>query len=447
MTMKSFKLTPLQILVGGYFLITLCGAVLLSLPISSARGTCQPFLDSLFLATSGISTSGLTVVDIGSYYSLFGQVVLMGIFQIGGIGYMTFIIFVAYLLGEKISLWTGITAKESLATQSYGYKSLGRFFKNVLSYTLLFEFIGAAILAVYWTREFSVTRAIYLGIFHSVSAFCTAGFSPFASSMMKYQNSLTVNLTINLISLIGGIGFFVLTDIFDYAHKKLKQLPARLTLHSKMALLVTVAVIAAGTIGIMFTEHWPANSSYFDRANYAVFQAVSASTTDGFNSIDIGAMSASGLTILIVLMFIGASPGSTGGGIKTTTLGAMFTSMAALLRGKRSSAVFERELPVMTIIRAFTVFSLFVMIAVLDMIVMAGTEQASYLRVFFEIISALGNTGLSTGITASLSAAGKIMLIITMFIGRVGPVSIAMAFFARKHNEAIKCPQEDMFVG
>jgi trk system potassium uptake protein TrkH len=447
MGISKIRLTPFQILAFGYFFVTVAGAALLSLPVANARGVFQPFLDSLFVATSGISTSGLTVVDIGSYYTLFGQIVLMCIFQIGGIGYMTFLIFTAYLLGEKISSMTGIVARESLATQSYGYKMLGRFFKNVLLYTFIFESIGAAILSVYWMKNYSIPLSIYLGIFHSVSAFCTAGFSTFPTSLMAYKSSLAVNLTINIISLIGGIGFFVLIDLFNYIYTKSRKIPSRLTLHSKIALLVTLIVITIGTVTILTTEKWPASFSGYDKLKVASFQSISASTTDGFNTIDIGAMSASGLTILMALMFIGASPGSTGGGIKTTTLGVLFISILAYLRGKKNITVFERKLPLMTILRAFTVFSLFVIIAVIDLLILANTENASYLRVFFEIISALGNTGLSTGITSSLSAIGKIVLIITMFIGRVGPVSIAMAFLAKQELEPLHCPQEDIFVG
>lgn len=441
------RINPLQILVLGYALITVVGALLLSLPISNAKGMYQPFLDSLFVATSGISTSGLSVVDIGSYYTLFGQIILMCIFQIGGIGYMTFLIFIAYLLGEKISLITGVIARESLATKSYGYKMLGQFFKNVLLYTFIFESIGAIILAVYWSKSYSLPYSIYLGIFHSVSAFCTAGFSVFSRSLMDYKSSFTVNMTINIISLIGGIGFFVIMDIFSLIYSKCRNIPSRLTLHSKMALLVTLVVVTIGAVTILITEQWPTGYSTYDKTMITSFQSISASTTDGYNTIDIGAMSASGLTILMLLMFIGASPGSTGGGIKTTTLGVLFFSMLAYLRGKKSVIVFEREIPLMTSLRAFTVFCLFVLIAIVDLLILANTEKASYLRVFFEIISALGNTGLSAGITPALTSIGKIVLIITMFLGRVGPATIAMALFFKPHRQALGYPQEDVFVG
>src|SRR3989339_2285218 len=199
-----FKLNPLQILALGYTVITVIGALLLSLPIANTKGMYQPFLDSLFVATSGISTSGLTVIDIGSYYSLFGQIVLMLIFQVGGIGYMAFFVFIAYLLGKKFSKTTSTVSRESMATDSHNMHMLGGFFLKVISFTLFFEIIGAVILASYWSREYTLPRAIYLGVFHSISAFCTAGFSLFPTSLVNYKTSWTINLTINIISIIGG---------------------------------------------------------------------------------------------------------------------------------------------------------------------------------------------------------------------------------------------------
>lgn len=442
---RGFRLTPIQLLVLGYSFVTVIGAILLSLPVSSAKGVYQPFVDSLFVATSGISTSGLSVVDIGSYYSLFGQVVLLCIFQIGGIGYMTFVIFAFYLLGAKVSISTGIVAKESLAVDSY--HMLGRFFKNVLLYTFIFESLGALVLTIFWLKEYPLSRSIYLGVFHSVSAFCTAGFSTFSNSLMNYKNSVTMNLTIDVISIAGGIGFFVLTDLYNLYVKKQKNIfPRRLTLHSRIALLVTFSVMLTGAVIIFASEGWPHTSSLFDRIMASVFQSISASTTDGFNSIDINAMSYAGLTILMVLMFIGASPGSTGGGMKTTTLGILCMSVKTYISGERVVA-FDRKIPLQTILKAFTVFALFCAIFFIDMLILANIEKASYSQIAFEIISALGNTGLSCGITPFLTIIGKIVLIITMFIGRVGPLTISSAILARPHRPLVKYPEEDVFIG
>jgi len=439
------RLTPYQLIVLGYAFITLSGAFLLSLPISSAKGVCQSFLDALFLATSGISTTGLSVVDIGSYYSSFGQIVLMCIFQIGGIGYMTFIVFMMYILGVKASIKTSIVAKESLAGTNA--ELFRRFFLTVLLYTFIFEFSGAVILALFWMKEYPLGYSAYLGIFHSISAFCTAGFSIFPDSLMKYQYNALVNGTIIIISLAGGIGFFVLKDMNDYIVKKIKkQHPCRLTLHTKIVLIVTSIVILAGAIVIFLSEAWPNAVSNYEKIITSLFQAVSASTTDGFNTIDIGKMSMVSLTTIMFLMFVGASPGSTGGGIKTTTLAMLFIFLYSELR-ERKSNVFKKEISDRCIRDAIAVFSCFILVAFLAIMILIVTEKASYVQILFETYSALGNTGLSTGITSALSQAGRIVLIITMFIGRVGPLVIAYAILSKSKQVDFRYPKEDVFVG
>lgn len=443
---NKLKLSPIQILMLGYLLIVIAGALLLSLPISSDKGTSQPFIDSIFVATSAISTSGLSVVDIGSYYSLFGQIVIMLLFQIGGIGYMTFVVFIAHIFGMGLPFKTSIIAKESLATDSL--HMLGKFFRKVIIFTLFFEGIGAAILAIFWMNEFSPLYAIYLGIFHSISTFCTAGFSTFSSSLINYKSSSIMNLTIDILSLVGGIGFFVLIDLYNYYYRRFKGIfPNRLTLHSKIVLFVTSMIIVIGSLVIFISERWPENNSFYDKLIISFFQSISASTTDGFNSVDIGAMSAASLTILMVLMFIGASPGSTGGGMKTTTLAVLFIAIESYFRGKERINAFYRELPFETVTKAFVLFSLFIVITVIDAVILANTESALYIQVLFEIVSALGNTGLSTGITPELSFIGKLALTITMFIGRVGPLMIGTAFIIKKKYHPIRYATEDIFIG
>ncbi|OQA92240.1 MAG: Ktr system potassium uptake protein B [Elusimicrobia bacterium ADurb.Bin231] len=443
---NTIKLNPLQILILGYLLVTICGAILLSLPVSSSKATGQPFIDAMFLATSGISTSGLTVIDIGKDYSIFGQIVLMCIFQIGGIGYMTFVIFTSYMLGIKFSITTSIIAKESIATDSFNM--LGKFFKNVLLYTMIFEFAGAVVLTAFWMKEFDLLHAAYLGIFHSVSAFCTAGFSTFSNNFMSYSTSTTLNMSINIISIIGGLGFFVLIDLYNLVYKKSKNIyPRKLTVHSKMVILVTGIVMLSGAIIIFLSEKWPVEMQVSERIMVSFFQSISASTTDGFNSIDIGAMSTTGLTMLMFLMFVGASPGSTGGGMKTTTLATLFIAVKSYLQGKKEVNIIGKEIPQKSVLKALVVFSIFVLILLIDMLVLSYTEDVSYIRILFETVSALGNTGLSTGITSNLSFVGKIVLILTMFIGRVGPLTLGIALL-KKHDPALyRYPQEDIFIG
>lgn len=439
------RLTPYQLLILGYASITLAGAILLSLPIASARGEAQSFLDALFVATSGISTSGLSVVDIGSYYSLFGQIVLLAIFQIGGIGYMSFVILTMYALGIRGSLRTSLVAKESLAGPDL--HALKGFFLSVLAYAAAFEIAGTAVLAGFWMREYPAARAIYLGAFHSVSTFCTAGFSLFPDSLMGYRQSTLMNVTIILLSLAGGIGFFVLRDLSTLAASMLAgRRRFRLTVHTRLVLIVTAIVISVGTVVILVSERWPSTTSAYDRTMTSLFQAVSASTTDGFNTIDIGTMSAASLTILMLLMFVGASPGSTGGGIKTTTFGLLFVLLWARLRKKRNNAL-GAEMSEQCIYDAVVVAFCFLLVAFADSVILSVTEHSSPVQNLFEIISALGNTGLSMGITAGLSPIGKAALIVTMFIGRVGVLSIAFAFLTRPRRVLFRYPTEHVFVG
>ncbi len=439
------KLTPTHYLVGGYALVTLVIAALLALPIASSSGEPQPFVDAVFMASSGISTTGLGVVDVGKFYSLFGQIVLLIDVQIGGIGYMTFFVFAMYLLGGRLRLSHQLVAWESLVGP--GLAEVTHFLIRVVQATLIVEAVGAAVLAWHWMDAFPPGRAVYLGIYHSVAAFCTAGFSTFPDNLMSYQKDAVVNVTISLLSLVGGIGFLVMGDV-SHLFKKImrREYPRRLSVHSKLALVVTAVVVVLGTGLIFVAEKWPSSLAVSDRLMTAAFQAVSASTTDGYNSIDIGAMGPTSLCMLMVLMFIGASPGSTGGGIKTTTAGVLAVSLWAQLR--RSDAnVFRRRIHDETLHRAYAILLWSLLVLLCDTLVLTATENATFLQVLFESVSALGNVGLSTGITPALSVGGRILLSVTMFVGRVGPLAIAMTFMSRPKPVLYTYAQADLYVG
>jgi len=441
-------INPFQALVAGYAVITIAGAFLLSSPLSSKNGQWQNFIDAMFMATSGISTTGLCVVDPGTWYNYFGQAVLLIVFQIGGIGYMTFFIFFIHLFEKKTALTTQIIARESLSGPDL--QTLGRFFKAVMIFTLVFEVAGAAVLAAYWTGEYGFSYSVYLGLFHSVSAFCTAGFSLFPDSLMKYRDSVLVNLTVDIISLAGGIGFIVLYDMYNFIKKtRLKAPRGKLSIHSKMVLVVTAALVLGGTTMLLLTENWPEAQGYPSRLMEAFFQTVSASTTDGFNTMDIAGFTPSGLLILMMLMFIGASPGSTGGGIKTSTLGVMALNLVSHVKGKDRIEVdvCEREISARVVNKSSCVFMYFIVILFADMVIMSVTEKGAPLQVLFEVVSALGNTGLSTGITTGLSATGKVLLIATMFIGRVGPVTLGYSILGSVKDRPFRYAEEDFFVG
>lgn len=439
------KLSPTHFLVGGYALVTLAIAALLALPIASSSGEPQSFVDAVFVASSGISTTGLSVVDVGEFYSLFGQIVLLIDFQIGGIGYMTFFVFAVYLLGSRLRLSHQLVASESLVGP--GLAQVTHFLIRVIQATLIVEAIGAAVLAWHWMDAFPPGRAVYLGVYHSISAFCTAGFSAFPDSLTAYQRDAVVNVTISLLSLVGGIGFLVLADVSHLLRKTIRrEHPRRLSVHSKLALAVTAVVIVLGAGLIFVAEKWPSSLAFSDRLMTAAFHAVSASTTDGFNSVDIGAMGPTTLGVLMVLMFIGASPGSTGGGIKTTTVGVLWVSLWAQLR-RGDANVFRRRIHDETLRRAYAILLWSLVVLLCDTLVLTATEDATFLQVLFESVSALGNVGLSTGITPHLSVGARVLLSATMFAGRVGPLAIAMTFMSRPKPALYRYAQADLYVG
>ena len=441
------RITPAQSLLLGFTALVVVGALLLSLPIASRDGSRQPWVDAFFTATSAVTTTGLVVVDTGSHYSLFGQVVILVLFQIGGLGYMVFIAFVALIMGRRLSLGAGITLQESIAGLTGS--EVRDFIRSVFWYTFLFEAFGAALLSAYWMGHFPVSRALYLGLFHSVSAFCTAGFALFPDSFVAYRGSVLVNATIAIVTLAGAAGFFVLRDVTRYLSLvRAGRRPRRLALHTKLAFTVWVPLLVAGSAIFLAAE--PSSvlgGSAPARLANATFQALSASTTTGFNSIDIGAMTATSLFWLLVLMFVGASPGGTGGGIKTTTLGTVMATVTALLKGGEDTVIFRRRLPEDTVRRALTIGLLATVLITADTLVLTASEEKPFLPILFEVVSALGTVGLSAGITASLSTAGKILLSATMIVGRLGPLVIGFALLARPRRARFRYAEEKVFIG
>jgi trk system potassium uptake protein TrkH len=445
-TKRLLRHHPIRYLVVGYFIITLFFAWLLSLKISSVNGTSQQFIDALFMASSGISTTGLCVVDIGSFYSLFGQIVLMLDFQIGGIGYMAFFVFIVATFKKKLFLTSRSVATESISGAHFGYTKT--FFGKVILVTFIIESIGGIILFLFWRNYYSSARALYLGFFHSISAFCTAGFSLFSDSLMSYKNSSTINIVINVVSLAGAIGFYVLNEVYMIVERIIKrERYRRLSTHSKLAILMTIIVLILGTTVLFICEEWSVELTFIERFRDSLFQIVSASTTDGFNTLDIGTLSATSLFACVLLMFIGASPGSTGGGIKTTTLGVVFLTIWSSLKRKNDTNFLDRRVTTDVTMKSFIVFFLFIVVAVIDLLILTVTENAGFLQVLFECISALGNTGLSMGITSSLSCTAKVVLSITMFIGRVGPLTIGLALVSNSTPPNIRYPAEEVYVG
>ncbi|MBN2408283.1 MAG: Trk family potassium uptake protein [Candidatus Aminicenantes bacterium] len=441
----TFRPKPLQILAGGYLLITIIGTILLSLPAATADGSRQPILDAWFLATSAVSTSGLTVVDISRYYSPFGQIIIMAIFQIGGLGYMSFFVFMLSLLKKNLTISRRVVAIESVS--GAGELSLSRFFKAVILTTFSFESIGALIFYLSWHSELEPARAAYLSVFHSVSAFCTAGFSLFSDSLVSFQENLPINLTISLLSLFGGVGFIVLIDLQGFLSKAIaKKRPRRLSPHTRLVLAAMASIMAVSFVTIILVEPFR-GLRVGDKILAALFQAISASTTDGFNTVDIGALAPSALLVLIFLMLIGAGPGSTAGGFKISTFGTLVLAVWSFLHGKKDVNFQGRRIPDETISKAFFILFIFLGVAAFDAVILANTEEASFLQLIFEISSALGNTGLSMGITSSLTPVGRILITLTMFLGRVGPLTLGLSLLGRKSDGDYHYAKAAIYVG
>jgi len=439
--------TPVQILVTGFAIIVLVSAVLLSMPFSSAKHEFQSFTDCLFMASSAISTTGLVVADIGKDYTLFGQLVMLVVIQVGGLGYMCFLpLVVVGLLGGRMSISTRMLLRESMARPTW--LDMVKFTRVILVSTLVIESIGAAILAWHWSSTMPRGAAIHAGIYHSITAFCTAGMSIWTDNMMRIGTQLVPNLTLIVLELAGGIGFFVLYDIARQSKKLVRGIhPRQLTTHSKLALTVTGIVVGIGTIVVLLTE-WPHSTmSAGGMIVAAAFQAVSASTTTGFNSVNIAAMSAPAIFMLTVLMFIGASPNSTGGGIKTTTLGVMVSGLWSVLKGREDITMFRRRIPHRVLHSAFSLTLAAGLWVTIVIGIMLLIERATFEQVVFEVVSAFGNVGLSLGITSQLSTLSRLLITITMFFGRVGPLAIGFSLIGRSDTPLHRYPDEEIYVG
>lgn len=439
------RTTPAQVLVVGFAVVILIGALLLSLPMASSSGRPTGFVDSLFTATTAVCVTGLVVVDTGTYWSLFGQIVIMTLIQIGGLGFMTLSTMVALFLGRKIGLRERMVIQESLGQLSL--EGMVRLILAVLTVTFAFEGAGFLILGIHFSRHFGLVRGFYYGLFHSVSAFCNAGIDLFGNfqSLTNYISDPIVIITIGLLLVFGGLGFAVIVDLFHLRRSR------HLVLHSRLALMVTALLIVIGTLGILALENnnaktlGPMNGG--EKILNAWFQAVTPRTA-GFNSVAIGELTSSSIFLLVVLMFIGASPGSTGGGIKTTTFGLIMAALWSLIRGKDDVVLFGRKVPVLNIVKAFCVAFAAMVLVVGMTFLLTITEKVGFLPLLFEVTSAFGTVGLSTGITPNLSTLGRILIIITMFAGRVGPLTIATALGRRRRTPpTIHYPEERVTVG
>ncbi|MDD5021724.1 MAG: TrkH family potassium uptake protein [Endomicrobiaceae bacterium] len=397
--------------------LIILGTILLCLPFSRTSGTLS-VLTCLFTATSAVCVTGLVVVDTGTYFSTFGQLLILCLIQIGGFGYMIVSTGLGLLVG-KMTLKDRKIMQELFDIKSFN--DLLKLLKKAIVLVLLIEFIGAIFLTFEFSGQYPLPKAIYLGFFHSISAFCNAGFSPFANSLENFSNSPLILYTVGILIVLGGLGFFVLVDIIDRVKGKTNSL----TFHSKVILWITAIIIVLGIISFYFGESITAlSNNHMFLFNNSFFQTVSARTA-GFNSIPIGTLTTSAAFLIIILMFVGGGPGSTAGGMKITTLALVFVFLRSVLKGNDEYYLAKRNIESDLVKKALSMFIvMLILMSFFTLLLMFVEPQIDAIKVIFESVSAFCTVGLSMGITPELSDLGKITLICAMFVGRIGAVTM-----------------------
>ncbi|MFO7809760.1 MAG: TrkH family potassium uptake protein [Candidatus Delongbacteria bacterium] len=444
--------SPGQLLIFYYLLSILAGTILLSTQWAS---TSEPlsFIDSLFTATSAQCVTGLIVVDTGTRFTLFGQIVILALIQIGGLGIMTFSIYLFVYLKRNVSFRSRMIIQDTLMhTPISDWQNLTG---KVIRMTVFFESLGAILLSFYFVPRFGLLKGVYHSVFHSVSAFCNAGFSTFSDSLMQYKESTLVNTVVMLLIIFGGIGFLVINEVHEYFIEKKKNM-FRFSLHTKIVLVSTCILIIFGFVTFWLLEDGNAMTAFTFKERFfaSMFQSVTTRTA-GFNTVEISSLRSSTNMLLIFLMFVGGSPGSAAGGIKTTTLAIFFIIIRNGIKGSPHPNIFNRTLPKELIMKAFTVTALalsftfiavfFLLIAQSPVLVEEGNRE--FLSYFFEAVSAIGTVGLSMGVTSSLTPLGKIITTVLMFVGRVGILTIAFSIVGKEEPNSTRYAEENIMIG
>lgn len=438
------KLSLSRKLIVGFMGAILLGTFLLMLPVASTSGKSMAFLSALFTITSAVCVTGLTVIDIGKELTFIGELIVLIFIQLGGLGVMTFSSFLFLLIGKKITYEEKELLKEERNVESSG--EILAFLKKIILTVIIIEGIGAIFLALRFARDMSIPRAVYLGIFHSISAFCNAGFSPFTTGLENYAGSFTIIMTISYLIIIGGIGFTVIDSILLATRKKVK----RFDLTSKVAILVSMILVILGTVLFFILEYNNKGTigemSLYEKILASFFQSVTTRTA-GYNSVPMGNLTDGSIFLFCILMFIGASPGSTGGGIKTTTFGVLIFYVIGVIKKQEHVIIFNRRIGWEVLNRALAILILSLLYIGTITLIILSTQDFSLEEVIFEVISAFGTTGLTLGITTELNSFSKILIICTMFLGRLGPMTLALAFGGSNKVEKIQFPKENILVG
>jgi trk system potassium uptake protein len=442
---KNLKFTPVQILAIGFAVVIFLGAVLLSLPISSIDGKPTPFIDSLFTSTSAVCVTGLVTVDTGTHWNYFGKTVLIFLIEIGGLGFMSFATLIALILGKKITLKERLVMQEAM--NSLNLQGLVKMAQYILLFSFSVQFIGALLLATQFIPIFGLGKGFYYGLFHAVSAFCNAGFDLIGNfgSLTSFSDNSVVILVIASLIVVGGLGFAVWSEIYSYKGIR------KLSLHSKIVLAVTAFLLIGGWILMLaFEANNPATLGSMGLKGKLLnsFFASVTPRTAGFNSISTSGMTLPGRLLTIILMFIGGSPGSTAGGIKTATFGIIVLTVFSVIRGKEDAEVFQKRIAKDLVLRSFIITALALgLVTTVTMILSVTEVGASFEYILYEAASAFGTVGLTLGLTTDLSFVGKLVISFTMYCGRLGPLTLALALAKARCNNHIKYPEDKILVG
>lgn len=441
------KLAPAQVVLlsfGGWILL---GTLILMLPVSAAPGKTITYIDALFMATSATCVTGLSTISLPDQFSIFGQMIILILTQVGGLGIMTLSSSMAVIMGKNLQMREQVIMQDVLDTS--GSEELLSLIVDIIRYTFVIEFVGAMILTVGFYQEgFEIGQALYFGFYHSIMAFCNAGFALFNNNLEDFKFEPLISMTVGFLLIFGGIGFSVMKDILTTF--KSRRSFKTLSVHTKIVLSVNTLLIAFGTIYLFFGEflHAFESMSMWERFQVSFFQSVTPRTA-GFNTINLNSLHPHTLYMMILLMFIGASPGSTGGGVKTTTFAILLQSVTATLKGKFDVEMFERRIPAATVVKSIAIFIISLIVVSVGVLVMMRLEpDKSFLALFFEVTSAFGTVGLSLGITPFLTSLGKFTMVLLMFVGRVGPLTLILAVGSRNAvpNE-VEYPEGKVLIG
>lgn len=446
MFLKNKSFSPYMTILLSFMVVTILGGILLSLPISMRDGKSVKLIDGFFIATSAICVTGLSSIDIGSVYNIFGQMVILVLIQLGGLGVITFTSVIIIMISKKIGYYTKKIVQEDINIDTT-FK-IEEYVKKVILSVIVIEFIGTVILFFEFIKKFGFLKAVYYSFFHSVSAFCNAGFSLFSDNLYGFKNSFIINMMIPLLIFLGGIGFSTILNCYNVLRKKEK----RLTSTTKLSIKISIFLVIIGMVAMFILEYSNkstiGNLSFGQKLEASFFQSVTTRTA-GFNTISILGLKRSTSLLFVILMFIGASPGSTGGGIKTTTIGLIILGTLATLKNKDTIEYDKRSVSWRIYSKAITVLFISLIYTTICVFLLILFERnKNLLDLVFEVFSAFGTVGLSRNLTPSLADISKFILIVTMFVGRVGPLTIALALSKSNLKKGrYTYPQENILIG